>query len=250
MKGLLALTIAGLIALSASAQTKKNRLYPFKSGVIEYTYSGNATGRQFLYIDDFGDLQCEVTETVTKQFGQTEKKNEIKVSKGLDIYQWDPVARTGTKIHNSMAEELMNDPDFDPEEFGKRTMASLGFQKTGEETINGRRCEVYKGMGSTLWIWNGISMKTEVSVLGSKTIWTATNVNIDQGVPAEKFRIPSDVRFEDMGNFDPLEMMMKGMEEAEKEEAKSSGKNEGEETVDPAAAMKELKNLINNRKKK
>ena len=238
-----------LISFSLSAQTKKNRLYPFKSGVIEYTYSGNTTGTQVLYIDDYGFLQCEITKTETRQFGQTEKKNEVKLSKGLDIYQWDPETKKGTRIHNSLAEELMNDPDFDPEEFGKRTMESLGFTKSGEETLDGKRCEVYKGMGSTIWIWNGLALKTEVKLLGTKTVWTATSIRLDQGAPADKFKIPSDITIEDLGNFDPLEMMMKGMEEAEKEEAKSSGKQSEEESVDPAEAMKELKNLINNRKK-
>jgi hypothetical protein len=223
-----------------SAQTKKDKLYPFKSAEIEYTYEGNSTGKQNLYIDNYGFLECTIEQTVSKAFGQKSEKNEAKVTKGLEIFMWDIKTRKGSKIHNSLAEQLMNDPTFDPVEFGKRTMESLGFEKKGTETINGKLCEIWKGLGgtSTIWMWNSLSLKSEIKMLGTKTIWTATTIKIDEGVPAGKFAIPSDIKYENTGTSDPLEMM-------NKEREKEGGSNDSTKKATPSeeAPIKNLKDL-------
>jgi hypothetical protein len=233
-------TIANL-----SAQTKKDKLYPFKSAEIEYTYEGNSTGKQNLYIDNYGFLQCTIEQTVSKAFGQKSEKNEAKVTKGLEIFMWDIKTRQGSKIHNALAEQMMNDPSFNPEEFGKYTMESLGFEKKGTETINGKLCEIWKGLGgtSTIWLWNSLSLKSEIKMLGTKTIWTATTIKINEGVPAGKFAIPSDIKFEDIGTSDPLEMMNK---EREKEgRSGDSTKKAAPAEEAPIKNLKDLKGLLN-----
>lgn len=235
-----------LAALNLSAQTKKEKLYPFKTAVIEYIYEGNTTGRQNLYIDNYGWLQCEMKQTVSKAFGQTTEEASVKVSKDFDIYQWDPKTRIGAKIRNTLAEDLMNDPDFDPEEFGKRTMESLGFSKTGTETISGKVCEVWKGLGgtSTMWMWNSLAIKSEIKMLGTKTIWTANVIKIDEGVPSGKFNIPADVKFEDVGTTDPIELMNRGMKKAQEGEAGDTNTNNQDQEEAPIKSLKDLKGLL------
>jgi len=237
--------ISILTVVQLSAQVKKEKLYPFKTAVIEYTYEGNTTGTQSLYIDNYGWLQCKTEQTVNKAFGQKTETNKAEITKDFDIYQWDTKTRTGSKIRNTLAENLMNDPNFDPEEFGKRTMEQLGFEKKGTETINGKLCEIWKGLAgsSTIWMWNSLAMKTEIKMLGTKTTWTATSIKIDQGVPSGKFNIPSDVKFEDMGTTDPLEMMNKGMKKAEEEEEKNSGEKGTTEEA-PVKNLDDLKGFL------
>ncbi len=169
----------------------------------------------------------------------------MKLSKGMDIYQWIPGTKTGTKIHNSIVEDLMNDPNFNAEEFGKRTMDQLGFEKIGTESIIGKPCEIYSGMGTKIWIWNGIALKTDVKVLGQKTTWTATSVKVNENVPSSKFEVPSDIKFEDMGNLDPVEMMNKSMEQQDEEanNQTDSVKSKSEEDV-PVKSLKDLKGFL------
>ncbi|MBL7967715.1 MAG: hypothetical protein JNK09_12000 [Prolixibacteraceae bacterium] len=241
----LVLAIAVMASISLSAQTKKEKLYPFKTAVIEYTYEGNSTGTQTLYIDNYGWSQCKIEQTSSKAFGQKSETNKAEITKDFDIYSWDLKTKEGVKLRNTLAEDLMNDPDFDPEEFGKKTMDMLGFKKTGNETINGKVCEVWKGLGgsSTIWMWNSLAMKSEVKMLGTKTIWTATTIKINEGVPAGKFVIPSDIKFADGGTTDPIEMMNKGMKQAEEEEGKQSGDTQKSEEA-PIKSLKDLKGFL------
>lgn len=237
MKSLL-IIISLFVALNLSAQVKKNRLLPFKTVVIEYAYEGTTSGRENLYMDNYGLLQCKMVQTKTKVFGQTSEEAYIEVSKDFYIHKWDPKTRLGSKIKNTLAEDLIKDPDFNPEEFGQRTMESLGFEKVGSETIAGKPCEVWKGLGgaSKIWIWRGLTLKTETKMLGTKTTSTAMVIKVDEGVPAGKFDIPSDVKFQDMGTTDPMEMMNKGMNEA-------GGDSVGENKKTEEAPIKNLKDL-------
>jgi hypothetical protein len=188
------LSISMMLFFQLSAQTKKEKLYPYKTAVIEYTYEGNTTGTQKLYIDNYGWLQCKIEQTVSKAFGQKTEVSKAEIAKDFDIYQWDTKTRVGSKVRNTLAEDLMNDPNFDPEEFGKKTMEQLGFEKKGTETINGKVCEIWKGLAgsSTIWMWNSLAIKSEIKMLGTKTIWTATTIKINEGVPSGQFNLPSD----------------------------------------------------------
>jgi len=235
-----------LIAGALSAQTKKLKCYPFKTAIVEYVYEGNTTGRQNLYIDDYGWVQCEMTESKTRSFGQTNETRSVKITNGLEIYQWNPMTRTGTKMHNTMLEGLMNDPDFDMQDFAKRTMESLGFQKTGTETVKSWNCEVWKGMGSAIWIWNNIAVKTEVKLLGQKTVLVANKVQFDVALPSGRFDIPSDIKFNDAGSNDPMEMMMKAMDQADQENGVQNEESADEEKTEeaPVKSLKDLKGLL------
>jgi hypothetical protein len=237
MKNILTITLL-MSAIVLSAQTKKEKMYPFKTAVIEYTYEGNTTGKQNLYIGNYGWLQCKTEQTVNKAFGQKTETNKAEITKDFDVYQWDIKTRVGSKMRNTLAENLMNDPNFDPEEFGKKSMDALGFEKKGTETINGKVCEIWKGLAgsSTIWMWNSLAMKTEIKMLGTKTVWTATSIKINEGVPSGKFDLPSDIKFTDGGTTDPLEMMKKSAQE----EGESAAKKEEA----PIKNLKDLKGFL------
>jgi len=215
---------------------EKIKPYSFKTAIVEYVYSGNTSGTQTLYIDEHGWNQCEVTNTVMKSFGQKNETNEVKLTLGLEIYQWTPGQNTGTQMHNSMLEELIKSPDFDIKEFSKQLMQQLGFEKKGNEVVDGRDCEVWKGMGSTIWIWKDIAVKTEVKVLGQKTVWTATSIQFDVPVPSTRFEVPSDVKFQKFDSSNPMDIMMKG---AQDENNNTSNDQESE-----IKSFKDLKNLL------
>lgn len=216
---------------------EKIKPYKFKTAIVEYTYSGNTTGTQTLYIDKYGWNQCEVTNTVMKSFGQKNITDEVKLTLGLEIYQWTPGQTTGTQMHNTMLEQLMKDPDFELLEFTKQLMEQMGFEKKGNETIDGRNCDVWKGMGSTIWIWKDIAVKTEVKVLGQKTVWTATSVQFDVPVPASRFIVPGDVTFQKYDSSNPMNGIINGTETEDVNQG--DGENEPE-----VKSFNDLKKLL------
>jgi len=236
-----------LISMLAQSQQQKVRFFDFETAIVEYTYEGNETGKQIMYIDQYGWKRAEWTNITTKMLGQTTEKKQIMVSIGLDVWQWDPIARTGTRVHNQMLENLMKDPQFDPEKYAKETMENLGFQKTGTEIVQGKNCEVWKGMGSTIWIWNGLGIKTEVKLLGQKTTWTATKIDLNVKVPQDKFTIPSDIKFGEAQSNDPMEIWMKALQEQDIENNPNDTgkKSDSSETQNEAPMnLKELRNLL------
>lgn len=236
-----------LICLSAQSQQKKVKFFDFETAIVEYTYEGNETGKQIMYIDEYGWKRAEWTNTTTKVFGQTTEKKQIMVNIGLDIWQWDPIARTGTRMHNQILENLLKDPQFDPEKYAKETMESLGFQKTGSEIVQGKNCEVWKGLGSTIWIWQGLGIKTEVKLLGQRTTWTATKIDLNARIPQDKFAIPSDIKFGETQTNDPMEIWMKALQEQGTENDSTESEDKAgnkENSNEPPVNMKELRNLL------
>ncbi len=241
-----------LVCLQIQAQERKVKFYEFETAIIEYTYEGNETGKQMLYLDDYGWRQSEWTNTVHKAFGQKTEKKEIKVTDGIDIWQWSPITKMGTKTRNTVLESMLEDPSFDPQIYAKKLMESLGFNYVGSEEVKGKNCDIYKGPGSTIWVWNGIAMKTEIKILGQKTVWTATKMETNVTVPLAKFDIPNDIRFGEQQSNDPMELMMKAMEQEgqiETDEASQSYEEEEDpqatETEEPESPnLNELKKLF------
>jgi hypothetical protein len=87
-------------------------------------------------------------------------------------------------------------------------------------------------------MWNSLAMKSEIKMLGTKTIWTATTVKINEGVPSGKFDLPADVKFTGAGTSDPVEMMKKSADEG-----KNGDSSEKKEEV-PIKNLKDLKGFL------
>jgi hypothetical protein len=226
-----------VVAFFVSTGQTNNKPYSFKSAYVEYEITGNTTGTQTLYIDDWGWNRSETTHSVTKMLGQKTETHERKITKKLDTWQWVPGEKTGSKVHNQMLEDLLSDSNFDIKKFSDETMKSLGFEKTGTEMVNGKNCDVYKGMlGATSWVWNNIAVKTEVKLMGTKYVLNATKIELDVKVPAEEFNIPGDIKFTETV-FSPDDMMLEGAKEGE------TSDEEGESVPD-IKSFKELKGLL------
>ena len=122
------------------------------------------------------------------------------------------------------------------EKFGEKTLEALNFRKTGTETVQGKVCDVWKSsFGSTSWVWNDIAVKTEVKLLGTKQVMTATKIEIDASVPGSEFEIPSDIKFTET-TLDPSQMSFGEGEDGETPE--------GEEAAPEIKSLKDLKGLL------
>ena len=78
-----------------------------------------------------------------------------------------------------------------------------------------------------------------MKMLGIKNTSTANVIKVDEGVPSGKFDLPSDVKFQDMGTTDPIEMMNKEAQEAGDSD---DTKNNTEEA--PIKNLKDLKGFL------
>jgi len=225
-----------ILAATAFSQTNK-RPYSYKTAYIEYELTGNTTGKQTLYIDNWGWNRSETTHSVTKMLGQKTETHQRNITIQYDSYQWVPGEKTGTKVHNQWLEDLMKDPNFDMEEFGEKSLEAINFRKTGTETVLGKVCDVWKSdLGSTSWVWNDIAVKTELKLFGTKQIMTATKIEIDASIPVSEFDIPSDIKFTET-TLDPSEM---NFEDNPDEEENASG----EESAPEIKSLKDLNVLF------
>ncbi len=194
-KFLLALTILFLSISTINSQTVKR--YSFKSGKIEYKYEGNTKGKAVLYWDDYGNKELSINETETTMFGFTQKSNQYKLTLNEFIYTWEKDKKKGSKTENSFFNATKENPNVDWEKLAEETLESAGYKKSGTETILGKTCVIWKGIGS-ISVWKFLPLKTEVNILGTKVLQVASKIETDISIPSSTFNIPKGVKFQDV----------------------------------------------------
>ena len=195
MKKLSLILFTLFITLSAYAQKKANyKVFPFKTGIIEYEKTGKTKGTHIKYIDDYGYKQGDYEETVTKIFGMKSKDKNGTVLIGPTVYAIDYKNNTVNKGKNPVYETYANS-NGDYDKLGKEAMTALGFSDTGKTgTVLGNKCEIWKGNLGEIWIWKGLALKSVTKILGIKMEETATKITLDVKVPQDKFEVPKNMK--------------------------------------------------------
>lgn len=175
------------LAQSASFGQKAKSVYyyPVKSAYIESVYSGSTTGSDTFYMDNNGKVSARYSELTTKSLGSTTKSNQIVIQKDSVFYTIDMDKKTGVKqtIH------------IDPKDAEKWTKSAdevwtdMGFKKTGEEVLIGKKCEIWEGMSSKVWVWQNFALKTEMNLFG-KSVIEVKKIEIGVPIDKSKFEIP------------------------------------------------------------
>lgn len=182
---------AFLLANPSFAQKSSQVLqYPYKSAVIEYTYSGNTTGTSTHYIDDHGRKSAQFNQFKTKSFGSTTETNQQVIFKDSIMYTIDLIKKEGvkTKIQNLNEKEIQDwAKDIDS------LWRSMGFKKTGEGEILGKKCDIWEGMSTKVWVWQNFALKTETNIFG-KMVMEATKLDLNASISEDKFRIPDGIK--------------------------------------------------------
>lgn len=192
-----------LLIVSNICKAQKYRKYPIKSGKVEYKIEGNTSGTQTIIWDDYGYKELTTESSESKMFGQTTITKDNTLMIGSEVYSWSYDDNHLYQSSNPLAQqwEDENYDDDDVEEFSIKTIEALGFEKIGTETILGKSCDVYKGLGK-IWVWKGLSLKTEVKMLGTKYTVTATDIKTNISIAASKFEYPKDLELIINGNID------------------------------------------------
>jgi len=185
--------LEGYEADVANKDPEDYRRYGFESAIVTYQLDGSEKGTKTLYIDR-GGYKFATYEVITKK--KTEEQSTV-ILIGSDMITLDYENNTAVKMHNPAAYWLAN-PNRDWEETGKNMLIHMGYEIIGQETISGRECDIWKQGKSKIWVWKGLTLKSQVG----KDVEIATSVKIDEGVDPKMFEVPEGYEVQVIGAAD------------------------------------------------
>ena len=213
---LYALLFCFCISISVETNSEETiKRYGIEKGVVEYKYTGAEEGTEIVYFDRCGMREARYKKTKLTLAGMTQKSNTLTLLDSKWTYNIDLDKRTGTKIETTLLKEIVDKSGSkDLGKVGENMMKSMGGEKIGSEEIAGKMCDVWeiKSLNSRSWVWNYITLQTEVKMMGMEVTTTATRIEEGAEIPEEKFAIPSDVQITERQDIKKiLEGMKKGM---------------------------------------
>jgi hypothetical protein len=167
--------------------------YQIASAIVEYALSGAQTGTETLYFTGYGVREAKYTRTEIKVGSFTQRTNRATILEGATIYNIDLDQRTGTKIENPLYKKFEGQ---DATQAGEKMLRDMGGEKTGAESFLGKMCDVWevKKLGTKMWVWSGIPLKTETTFAGVQNFVAATKLEPNAQIPPAKLAIPADVK--------------------------------------------------------
>ena len=196
MKKFAILTISFFIILpKLTGQEATLKPYGIKSGIIEYSYSGDKIGKGTLYFDDYG-MKSAMLEDAIKD---GEKRKGWVVSFGDYQYMWDPDDPTeGMKLKNPMLTGIKEASKGELESFTESMYSKMGFSKAPDETFLGKPCKAMKGDMGKVLTWNGILMLLDMKIMGTSSHQEVTKIQTNVPVEAKYFVLPKNIKFSEM----------------------------------------------------
>jgi hypothetical protein len=198
MKTVISLFMITLLTVGTYAQKSNYKVFPFKSGIIEYQKTGKTKGSTTKYIDEYGYKQADFGESVTKVFGHKTEEKEGTILIGPTVYTIDYENNKINKGKNPVYATYANSKG-NYDELGKKSMKALGFKDSGTtETILGKKCEIWTGSLGEICVWKGLALRTKTKFLGMKMEETAIKISLDVKVPKDKFEVPKNMKVEEV----------------------------------------------------
>ena len=148
--------------------------YKMRSAIVNYKVTGMQEGTETLYFERWGMREARYTETEIKMMGMGVKTHNLTLMDGEFTYAVDLVKKTGTKTKTPMMEALIRNAESENKDLtdvGTDMMVQMGGKIVGEEQILGKNCQIWEisNMKTKTWIWNGIVLKSETSMMGTQT---------------------------------------------------------------------------------
>jgi hypothetical protein len=186
------------IVSAASGQEASLKPYGIKSGIIEYSYSGNKVGKGTLYFDDYGIKSAMYTDAVESG----EKKKGWVVTSGEYQYMWNPDNPSeGMKLKNPLIDWMASASKGDIESFTESIYEKMGMTKNGTETMLGKECKVLQGKMGKVITCDGLLMLLDIKMGPYVSHQEATSVKTNIPVEAKYFIIPGNIQFSEMPGF-------------------------------------------------
>lgn len=196
------------------AQNNDFKRYSIKSAIVEYELSGMQIGTAITYFDNYGMQETTYESSVIDMFGVTQEAETVNYLQGYWQYNLDLKTNTGTKTKNTVLESLVESSDGDLEQVGLDMFKSMGGKKVGAEEILGKLCDVWEltSMGTKVWVWKNIPLKSETKMMGMEIIRSATILQENVKIPSDKMEIPKEIEFKEI-DISNLDKMMQGIED-------------------------------------
>ena len=193
---LAALLLTLTLTATLSASTKR---YDVKSGIVEYKITGGGSmlgittkteGISKLYFTDYGNLELHDERETTTTMGQKTTSHNLVKIEGDTVYSVDEEEKY---IVKQKLGKLVNQQKEGKSlaSMGKEMMKEMGGKKIGTEKFLGYPCEVWEVMGSKVWIYKGVPLKTEANIMGFKHNIVATKAKFNVKIPKERFKLPN-----------------------------------------------------------
>ncbi len=218
---LIAVTMSLLVPqLGAAESPPWSWQLPFEQGVITYEISGMESGREMLYVKDFGATTARHRETSTTILGIPQKHRTIEITTPEWIYFFDLQERIGSKSVNPqklMIEEYEKLSETDKQKVNESAsqmanvfMGDLHLSvKQNVKEILGYSCDQTKATGSTVYSIHGtgISLLSETDFMGIQIKTVAVSVET-QGVDTSFFEFPEGIVVEHSQEADKMAQMI------------------------------------------
>jgi len=159
----------------------------FSTAIITYKYNGSHVGKETVYIDAVNNKIAQEIETSGYLMGHTVSKREMNIYDGNMFYHINLEKNGGTK-----------------EEWRGNCVTAVFREKmyldyySGEGSFLGKVCKIYKPTSGTVYFWNGIILKEEITnhPFGKELNYTreAVRIQLDVKMPAEKFHVPAGIK--------------------------------------------------------
>jgi len=188
--------------------------YRIESGIVEYSLSGMQEGTKTIYFDEWGWREAEYLKAGMTVGGMTIEENKLSLLDGEWQYVIDLNKRTGTKIQNPFLKQMADGADTkDLTEMGEKMLESMGGKMIGSEVIAGKKCDIWeiKNLNTKSWIWNGVTLKTQMKMSGMEQTIVATRVEEGVSIDDKYLTIPSDVKLEEGKSMQDINKMLEDM---------------------------------------
>ena len=195
MKKIIAISAGLLLIVGAiCGQDKSPKPYKFKSGIIEYKYSGDKTGTAILYFDDYGMKSAMYSDLVVN--GKSSTTWVISGKKNNVDHTWIiEENKKGIETENPFMSWLNEVPNGDIESYLEDIYKKMGMVKSGTEMFLGKECTIFKGDEGKVLAWSGILMLQDLKNEGHPSHQEATSVKTNVPVDPKYFVIPKDITF-------------------------------------------------------
>jgi uncharacterized protein involved in tolerance to divalent cations len=219
------IVIFALLSTVSQAQSNNFKRYPFKSAIVEYSIEGSAKGSKTIYIDDYGYYEATYENTSTKIMGTRSTENKATIIIGDKVHSVD-FEKNNVFTTTNPSLTMYSESNMDEKKLidrAEKSLVNMGFSKTGTEVFLNRKCDIWEGM-SKMYLWKGLTLKSETSIMGMKTIEIAQSVKTNVKIPSSKFEVPGNIETDEsqaeynqyMKNATDLEMDDKSSQEMAK----------------------------------
>ncbi len=195
--------------IESSKTANPIKRYTIETGIIEYEYTGVQTGTETLYFDQWGMREAKYKNTEMDMMGFKQKENKVEIMKDGYIYSFTPGAKTGTKMEVPFLNELTKNND-DLGEVGLEILKQMGGKKIGTGEVAGKSCDIWEieSVGTKAWVWNAITLKAEINMMGMTVNMTAKSIKANASVQEEKMKIPDGITFTESQSLEEIMKMM------------------------------------------